>query len=725
MTGIPWREIAWFLGSVLGAALLWGLFGSALRRKGTPLPLLVLFSAEALWYSGEALSVLIGQPGSPAASHAGQVARLGLSFLPSSLLGTALAFAAEAEMRVAHRLRPCLTLLTFLPGLLIFFLGRSSPLSPQAIHAFSLYVILTLTLSALLCLRLRDRSEMEVHRRFYGLTALALTGIAVLTSAVYPLNGVAHPGLGPALSLALFLSPLAPAFILGYFVYRYSFFRIVVNPALLYSALTGIVLTVYLLGIRRLVGEIRQASGGFSPDAVEAALLAALIFLFQPVKNRSQRFINRLFFRARYDYQRLLRDLSQTLNVPFSPDRRLRTAVEAVGVALKVHLAALVLLDREGDRIRDVRVIGSPGLPGLPPPVIPFSPADLSHVGRVVEWLSAHRRPLDAGELHHGRLITPLFAQGVRLCVPLLREDRTLGFLCLGEKKREVPFSAEERELLGTLCNQMALTVENARLIEQRLDMERRMYEAERLSSLGLLSASIAHEVRNPLSSIKAIATVLREDLRDDRAKAEDLSVVLGEIDRLSRTVDRLLRFARPRQEGSPRPLRLKEALDDIVLVLAHEAERRRVSIRSEVEEGLTVTGDLEDLKEIFFNLILNAIQAMEEGGGITITTRRGDAETRRRGDGESPPLSPSPTLPVGDEGGGWVEVIVSDTGPGIPEEALPHLFEPFYTTKASGTGLGLAIVKRDVERAGGTVEVLSGVRDGRGAAFTVRLPAG
>jgi signal transduction histidine kinase len=71
------------------------------------------------------------------------------------------------------------------------------------------------------------------------------------------------------------------------------------------------------------------------------------------------------------------------------------------------------------------------------------------------------------------------------------------------------------------------------------------------------------------------------------------------------------------------------------------------------------------------------------------------------------------------------VEVEVRDTGPGIPEEALPHLFEPFYTTKASGTGLGLAIVKRDVERAGGTVEVVSGVQDGRGAAFIVRLPGG
>ncbi|MSS72010.1 MAG: GAF domain-containing sensor histidine kinase [Candidatus Latescibacteria bacterium] len=203
-----------------------------------------------------------------------------------------------------------------------------------------------------------------------------------------------------------------------------------------------------------------------------------------------------------------------------------------------------------------------------------------------------------------------------------MREERMLGLLCLGEKKRETPFSAEERELLDTLCNQMALAVENARLVEQRLDLERRMYEAERLSALGLLSASIAHEVKNPLSSIKTIAAVLREDLRDDRAKTEDLSIILSEIDRLNRTVERLLRFARPRQETVFRPLVLKEVLDDIILVLAHEAERRGVAIRSEVGEQIVVSGDLEDLKEVFFNLILNGIQAMEGGGKITLTAR-------------------------------------------------------------------------------------------------------
>ena len=127
--------------------------------------------------------------------------------------------------------------------------------------------------------------------------------------------------------------------------------------------------------------------------------------------------------------------------------------------------------------------------------------------------------------------------------------------------------------------------------------------------------------------------------------------------------------------------------LEDAVLILSHEAERRNVEIRSEVGEGLVVTGDPEDLKEVFFNLILNGIQAMDES----------KRTAKRR---LSVRAGPS---------GGVVAVRVSDTGPGISEEALPHVFEPFFTTKASGTGLGLAIVKRDVERMGGSIAVSNG----------------
>ena len=257
-------------------------------------------------------------------------------------------------------------------------------------------------------MRLANRYEMEVHKRFYGLMPIALIGIAVLAG----LLNIGLPDLDQILSLVLFLSPVVPAFILAYFAYRYSFFRIVVNPALFYSALTGIVLTVYLLGIRRIAEQFQQVGGGLRPEVIEATLLTLLVFLFQPVKNRLQRFISRLFFKARYEYQHLLGELSHRLNVPLAFEQRLKDLVDAIGEALKVHVVSLTLFDCVDGDIQNVRVTRSRGLPGFPSPHIPQSEHDdISHIKQVVEWLSTYRRPLDTGELHRWRFVTPLVAK--------------------------------------------------------------------------------------------------------------------------------------------------------------------------------------------------------------------------------------------------------------------------------------------------------------------------
>ena len=691
----------WLVGGAIAAGLLWGIFVSAIKRRGTPLPLLLLIVAGALWYTGDALRILIQQasPGALAAAYAAQIARFGMCFLPSALLATVLISADEQKTWIARCIRRNLVAFAVVPGLIVFLIGLWEV--PLKRVGFSLYTMLALLYSAWLCREFARQLTTEVQRSFYRLTALALAGIAVLAGAAYPMGGINLPLAGPALDLALFLSPIAPAYILGYYIYRYSFFRIVVNPALLYSALTGIVLTVYLLVIRRVAEELGRLGGGFRVEVVEAVLISLLIFLFQPVKNRLQRAINRLFFKARYEYQHLLGTLSQTLNVPDALESRLKAVVDAVGTVLKVHLVSLVLFDSEDGRVDDVRVISGGGLAGFDPPAAPFSGSEGNpdRVRQVADWMLSHRRALDVGELHRPALAAVLVEQGVRLCIPVLHEEKLAGFLCLGEKKRNVPFSSEEWELLGTLCNQIALAVENTRLVERRLQLERRMYEAERLSALGLLSASIAHEVKNPLSSMKAITTVLREDLEDDPDKAGDLTVVLNEIDRLGRVVERLLRFAQPRHADTFEPVDIKSVLDDVVLILSHEAERRNVEIRAEVADGMAVTGDPEDLKEVFFNLILNGIQAMDDSDRTTdrrLTVRAGRSD-------------------------GSVSVWVSDTGPGISAEALSHVFEPFFTTKASGTGLGLATVKRDVERMGGSITVVNGRQ--AGAVFEVQLP--
>ena len=711
-----WHEIIRFVGAAIGAGLLWGLFSSALRRRGTPAPLLVLLAAGATWYSGEALAILVteGLRGSPISRYAVLLGRLGLAATPSALLCSVLAFAEGNHNRLADRLRPHLFSLALVPGLSIFLIGGLSE-TPGGRLGFSVYLFLSLILSACLCIRLIDRSDLPIHKTFYRLMAAALSGVALLLAVSYPLGAVTHRADTPWLSLALFLCPLTPAFVLGYFVYRYSFYRIIVNPTLLYSALTGVVLVVYLLTIRRIALAIGTAGTGIRPIVIEVVLLGLLVFLFQPVKNRMQRLLNRLFFRDRFEYQRLLGELSGTLNFPVDLDGRLRTVLDAVSSALKVNTVSLVLLDRDGEGdASPPRIIDSSGLPGLSPDRGFFSglPQESADIRHLAARLSQQKEPLDAGELHRGEAAAVLDRRSIQICLPVTHESQLMGFLCLGEKKRRVPFSPEERELLSTLSNQIALAVENGELIEQRLAVERRMFEAERLSSLGMLSASIAHEVRNPLSAIKAIATVLKERLSGDSIATEDLTVVLAEIDRLSQVVNRLLRFARPEPDATPTDVSLPDTVTDVVTILGHEAIGRNVVLRSDVVPGLVVHCRPGDLKEALFNLILNGIQAIDPdtGGEVTVSAKPANA-----------PAQVPPEVPR--RGNTWVEVLVTDTGPGIGEAVTGRVFEPFYTTKVSGSGLGLAIVRQNLERMGGTIVLATNRPGGAGASFALTLP--
>ncbi len=221
------------------------------------------------------------------------------------------------------------------------------------------------------------------------------------------------------------------------------------------------------------------------------------------------------------------------------------------------------------------------------------------------------------------------------------------------------------------------------------------MYENEKLSSLGRLSTSVAHEVKNPLSSIKAIVQVMREDVRKNDHLQEDLAIIVDEIDRLTKVVNQLLQFAKPGSEIKT-SVRIGDIIRSTLVVLNHETKQNKITTLCHIPQDLPpITADEGALKEIFFNLFRNAIQAMPSGGQIHI-----HAHCR-------------PENHV-------IQVIVADTGPGIPQELFGKIFEPFFTTKQTGTGLGLSIVKKKLEDIEATIHVES---NGRGASFVMNFP--
>jgi two-component system sensor histidine kinase HydH len=218
----------------------------------------------------------------------------------------------------------------------------------------------------------------------------------------------------------------------------------------------------------------------------------------------------------------------------------------------------------------------------------------------------------------------------------------------------------------------------------------------QRLATVGRLAAGVAHEIRNPLSSIKGFATYFQERYRENAQDAEVASILIQEVDRLNRVVSQLLEFSRP-ISVLPRPVRLSRLIGDAVKLVEPQARERAVTVQTEVQAGSEeVRLDPDRLSQVLLNLLLNGVEAMAPGGVLTVRT--GETADGRR-----------------------LAIRVSDTGGGIRPEDLSHVFEPYFTTKPSGTGLGLAIAHNIVEAMGGDIGVVS--RPGAGTTFTLRLP--
>jgi signal transduction histidine kinase len=242
------------------------------------------------------------------------------------------------------------------------------------------------------------------------------------------------------------------------------------------------------------------------------------------------------------------------------------------------------------------------------------------------------------------------------------------------------------------------------RLQEALSEAEGARWEAirnERLAAVGQLAAGVAHELRNPLTSVKLLVQMAAQRAGLDGQRHEPLAVAQDEIARMENTIQSLLDFARPSVAQRVR-IDLRAVLLRAVNLVRGRAEQERIDIQIPDEDhALEVICDPEQLHQVFVNLLLNGLDAMPQGGTLTVTLRRLNAA------GNDPAC----------------EVAVIDQGTGIPPELLEHIFEPFVTTKARGTGLGLAISRRLVAEHGGRLTAANGAD--RGAVFTVWLPCG
>jgi len=283
---------------------------------------------------------------------------------------------------------------------------------------------------------------------------------------------------------------------------------------------------------------------------------------------------------------------------------------------------------------------------------------------------------------------------GAEVCYPLISMNRLIGILFLGSKETGSEYSKRDLALISSLTPQAGIALENALLYREQRERFRRMLRADKLATIGELAAGAAHEIRNPLTAIKSSLQYLEAKSRDKPA-SKLLATALEETGRIENILSGLLSFSRPTELKKERH-DLLETLEEGLDLISFQALKKQVRIiRVFPQAPLELCGDRAQLKQLFLNLFINALQAMKEGGELKVEVTPADAQKAL--------------------------VAVSDTGEGIAERNLDRIFEPFFTTKKGGTGLGLSICYGIVKSHRGDIEFKS--RINLGTTALVKLP--
>ena len=602
------------------------------------------------FYSGSllALNAQIYYPVPPAllTAFAKTLLCAGLCFLPSLLIHLHLEYADTRGMLRSQTLKRTVVWAAYVPT--VYFSLRAYPLlanSPQfdflapgnALgRGYGVWLVVAMLVSAASNIRFHLRAPDRAQSFFHSLLAGVFAIGAALVLQLHVMGGPMPQDLSDAAGTALALLGLLPSAVLIYLVQRFNFLQIGRQKNLVYAVSATFLALLYLSLVRRLSGWLAPQ---IPPEATASILLFVLVIFFEPL-------------------QRLLgRRLQETAHKEMDVAHRLAAEIQRQArLGDLAHLCAFV-----ETRLKDQFELAGVSL------VLFENSSAISESKKWKEGFSILQGGATVGELSvepHGALL-----------------------------------SGETRAALEFLCEQLPGALDLCRLIDEKVRLERQLAERERLAVLGQMAASISHNLKNPLGSIKTILQVQMENPGLPASLRSETQIILDEVARLSAKLNQLLQFSRPTVRGGSVSALSDAAtvIDEVAGILRHEAERRGVVLRLQIaSNGSRTAASPEAVSDILSNLLVNALEATPRGGRVDVA-----AATQN----------------------GSCVLTVEDNGPGIAPEAREKLLQPFFTTKTQGTGLGLAIVARRVAEAGGKLDWQSPVRDGRGARFEVRLP--
>ncbi|PYS69925.1 MAG: hypothetical protein DMF73_13870 [Acidobacteria bacterium] len=558
---------------------------------------------------------------------------------------------------------PCAFLLLVLPRL---WTGPYQPMISKLslfVLPFALWVVYALAVVAITELLVARRATSQSERRILRTLAASFIVIACLILASLGLGLGKGTIAGQYLQTIANLGSLLPSALLAYYIYRYRYLELIIKESLIVATFAAVVLAVYLYGIRRLA-DWTSARYGLRAGVVEAILILALTLLAAPLRRWLERSFRSLFERETALYRDVVSRISASAGQYRSLAELLGAIESQTANALSLRRVDIALLpDTENDQGKE------------PSPVERLLRASMMDGVKIFE--NDER----------------LSALGYSVVYALSREDHNLGLLLVEASPHAL--TPDVRAVLDVLAGQIAVAIEDYRLMQENVRLERKVAEGERLAALGQMAATVAHEVKNPLSAIKSIAQVMSEDEDLKRQHARDLSLIVGETDRLSKSVTQLLSFASKQPPSAP-PSEAAELVRSVAALFRADAEERQIVLQYRIGGNMALNGvQTAAIRDSLSNLVLNALQATPSGGGIVIESSVTDQ---------------------------LIIFSVSDTGAGVLAEMRARIWEPFFTTRQRGTGLGLAIVRKRMEEAGGSAR-LAPATNGGGARFELRLP--
>ncbi len=569
---------------------------------------------------------------------------------------------------------------------------------------FALWAAYVLILVAVTDILIAQLSESHSERRLMRTLGAAFIGIALLILLVYAAGFGEGTTAGTYLKTFANLGSLVPTALLAYHIYRYRYLELIFKESLIIAAFAIVVLAVYLYGLRTF-SAWATARFGLRAAAIESILILALVLVASPLRRWLDNRFRELFEEEASLYREVAARISSHSGRYQQLPDLLRFVEERAAAGLGLRRVGLIAFDREravSDNDPDVRGTlndggaegGAEGGDGFRR-LTQSENVDLASAGTLTEvWVAEvlkRLRELDWGPVEGDQLIR---SRGFEIVYPLRRENRVVGLMSVDAAPDALTYDV--RAVLGMLAGQVATAIEDCMLVEKNVRLERRVAQGERLAALGQMAATVAHEIRNPLSAIKSITQVMREDEHIRGEYSRDLDLIVGETDRLSRSVTQMLSFARsaPQTETSQR---VGELVGNIVRLFRAEAVERNIRLEENLgDERLEIDGaSAAAVRDAISNLLHNALQATPDGGRITVSVKN---EGRQ------------------------AVLVVEDTGPGIAPEQRERIWEPFFTTKQRGTGLGLAIVRKRIEEVGGMAR-LAHSSNGSGAHFELTIP--